>query len=755
MWPRRLTVMRIYYRYERTGIMGLGYNLEALSKSATQIRYWDRTLLLVWRPEEYPRESDWEGYVDLSPFDADTAASGRLSHVLFSAHNAGQKTVAREMSKARIGSTPMDRSTYMRSGVEIIGDSGGAQLMTGTTSYVDPHKVIEFFNKGVDVGIALDIPPRAGDNHHPEIIRALAACQAKNNVVFNEHREEGLRLLNSVHGYTTEQVRDWIARVSEPIGGAWDGWAIGSAGFNDMVVTRNILTTILEAPWPKVTVKEKIPKKERTNDGPKYRDVEREYKHLHVFAVSGINRIPGVAWISKYVDLLTLDSNLWLQGVTYNRYLLMTPNGQMNTFRFGREGARQQYINAKERPQPSGPMCCNCPVCGLFPAWDVFNEPTKYGLYIPLAWHNVFTIQRYIQMWSEMAAEMDLEAFEWEMGYSLGWTAKALNFVDMCMNEGIDAASADHLLDLALNETHGTGTKHMLFGGTDSKTGQLIDPNDPMTQLGSSNVFDWYSKPSTLATNIPNYLTPEEITAFGLKVYPPTKDRKTRTKSISRKEMIKLAKVHGFLEESFTIEDSHPENLKRESMVSIAKQFGFDKKKFTLADRHPSNLDKDAMLAEIKRRKLHKTKVTVSERDATTKEIVEFTFTLEDAPGLPLLRKGFLKMIKEAEGKQAKAVIAALSEKNVSFVFRDAPNTRVMGKVFLRELREEGGPEAVDDVRTSRRLLKTFTFIFNEAPNTRVMRKAFVLGTKGIRDAKTMRRANRKRKKKNYGGKLR
>ena len=43
-------------------------------------------------------------------------------------------------------------------GVKVISDSGGFQMLRGTSDFVDPDTVIDFYNKNADIGMPLDLP---------------------------------------------------------------------------------------------------------------------------------------------------------------------------------------------------------------------------------------------------------------------------------------------------------------------------------------------------------------------------------------------------------------------------------------------------------------------------------------------------------------------------------------------------------------------------------------------------------------------
>ena len=567
MWPRAISCLRIYYRYVTTGLIrGFDAKLPKTrpdgeeDKNVILLTFPDRELLLVWRPIDYPDSSVWDGYIDLSPYEDGTAGRKIVDSVLLSAHNATDKNTRKEMAVTRPGSNIYDRSTYNHSGLEIIGDSGGAQLTSGKTHWVDPHEVIQWYNRGVDVGMALDIPPREVDQIHRKVIKAAALAQKKSNKIYQSERAPELKLLNVLHGFDLEQTRMFMDIVGD--GYDWDGWAIGSCSWMQLSVVRNCLVAIKEGNWPTQKVERRIPKpvtcpmRAKKKDGNfGYRcdctgeckaigrimsgetqsdvvgDLKRQFKHevtpirpykyMHLFAVSGENRIPAIAWLSRYVDRFTVDSTLWMQGIRYNRYLSLAPNGAMTTYPMGRERTKPVYKESQRMPIPGTPLPCPCPICTILPSWDVFSLPPVFRTYVLLGWHNIFVLRRFTQLWSDMAHSLDEKHFRRMAAYVLGdWAHLIIDFIETSMHDSLEKAEKRHQLTFAF-EKQGKGASHQIFPGTKDE-----DPGDPMTLLGAANLFSGSTKPSILEDVLCNYLPEKTFVKLGLEAYPPTKDRK-------------------------------------------------------------------------------------------------------------------------------------------------------------------------------------------------------------------------------------
>lgn len=538
-WPRSITCLRVYIRWEKNPNRDQ-WKAFRPSKQVTLLEFWDRTVMLCWEPKDYPADpSVWDEIIDFSPYEEGTLGRTMMDSVLISAHNAHDKTAIRDMERARPGSSMDDMSTWNHSGLEVLGDSGGAQLYSGKINYIDPNHVIQWYNKAVTVGMALDIPPREADQSDNRVLKACAMAQAKSNAIYESQRREGLKLFNVVHGFDLQQTRDYMQRVIGDNGeyAHWDGWGVGSGSWMEASLLRNCATVLREAPWPErvfksaeeahtdapwLKVKSKTVKKGKRKGQKLYK---RKYQHLHLFAVSGPSRLPFYAWLGRHVDRFTVDSTQWLQGIKYNRYLALEPNGRMITYPFGRERNKQEYLDNGTAPIDNTPLPCPCPVCRIIPTWEPFALPAAYRLYVLLGWHNIWTTQRMVRCWRRNAREMDAETYRDEVAYVCGEGAHfTLDLVDAALEGDIDAMNEQNKMLFAFEKTGDKGQARAILPGAVGE-----DPSDPMTMMGKTNMLLGEKAPGLNKTTLSNYLTQEEIEGCGLTYYKPTKGRKRRT----------------------------------------------------------------------------------------------------------------------------------------------------------------------------------------------------------------------------------
>jgi hypothetical protein len=538
-WPRSITTLRVYIRWGKTDLR-FGWKVERPSSQVTILKFPDRVLYMCWQPQDYPKDVEYyDEVVDFSPYEKGTLGRRMMSSILISAHNAHDPTAIRDMERSRPGSVMGDMSTWNHSGLEVMGDSGGAQLYSGKIHHIDPNHVINYYNKGVSVGMALDIPPREADQSSDRVLRLCALAQAKSNAVYQAKRAEDLKLFNVVHGFDLQQTRDYIKTVVGANGefSGWDGWGVGSGSWLEPSLLRNCVTVLKEAPWPTRTFDSKeaaatqapwLTTQSRTvKRGPKagQKVYRRPYQHLHLFAVSGPSRLPYYAWLGKHVDRFTVDSTQWLQGIIYNRYLALMPNGRLITYPFGRERNKQEYLDLGTAPVDNTPLPCACPVCRILPTWEPFRLEAKYRLYTLLGLHNIWTTNRMTQMWANNAEEMDAEQYRDEVAYVNGPEAHfTLDFIDRVVNGDIDEANESEKMLFAFEKTGSQGQVNNILPGAIDE-----NPDDPVSLLGKTNMLLGDKAPSLIKTTLPNYLTREEIEAEGLRYYPVTKGRKRRT----------------------------------------------------------------------------------------------------------------------------------------------------------------------------------------------------------------------------------
>ena len=261
-------------------------------------------------------------------------------------------------------------------GVKMLCDSGGWQIKSGASDYVDPHKVIEVYNACADAGMALDYPPRRDVDTTSEVFRILAKIQKGHNAIFLAKRREGLELINVAHGVTGDQWRAWIESVNVPDG--FQGWAISEDSDADPHCMLRGAAVL-------------------------YRDFGVRDQRVHLFGISGPLQIPVAAWLGRFFPNLTSDSSSW-QGGRFGSYLYNS-HGALRTLKIGRKSP--EVADGIELHD-----YCQCEFCSVLGTFGAYRAK---GAYPALSAHSVIAIQSSVALWNDLATKVDRAEYEREI----------------------------------------------------------------------------------------------------------------------------------------------------------------------------------------------------------------------------------------------------------------------------------------------------------------------------------------------------
>lgn len=118
-------------------------------------------------------------------------------------------------------------STLRDLGLQVICDSGGFQLFSGTTDFVDPVHVAKSYNRCATLGMDLDIPTRPGLPFN--FLDAMAKAQMANREVMESIINNKVHLVTVVHGLSYDLVDRWTDLI-----GRFDSPFVSIAGFARM-----------------------------------------------------------------------------------------------------------------------------------------------------------------------------------------------------------------------------------------------------------------------------------------------------------------------------------------------------------------------------------------------------------------------------------------------------------------------------------------------------------------------------------------
>jgi hypothetical protein len=460
-WKNGILHAYIYIRYRKSGHSKIILEEDDTIGKGGKIILPDREIVISYKPHIRPIADDvkelWDECFESSIFNKGGMGEKYLDHILISAHNGFEQKI-------------WDRDFMRSDKIKIIGDSGGAQLKGGSSDFVDPYRVIDWHNHVVDIGATLDVPPRPVDHGDNRIIRALAEVQKRNNRIFLDNKRQDLKLFNIVHGYTLQQSRDWANHVAED---GFYGWAAGADNYgSDLANFRNLLVAILEQP---------------------------RVSHYHFFGVSGGQRMPAVAWIGKYVDRITADSTVYLQGTNKMMYWL-TPDMKLKQVNVG--DASDLYRDHLS------PLPCNCEMCSRLQYWQTYSLPSKFGVSFMLAWHNLAVIAKQSKYWNALAQQLDYNSFMRVVVRTYGEgsaAAQRIQYVERAFQDGLDKTDSNYSVKDLGEQPVRAGRMRQLF-------------EQPKEDKKKKNMLNLPDRESIVEKVLPRYLSAQEIADFGINV---------------------------------------------------------------------------------------------------------------------------------------------------------------------------------------------------------------------------------------------
>lgn len=413
------------------------------------------------------RDRTSEGYelIRVGPFNhPDTALNPHLDWVMASAHYL----------------KPSNGNHAKQVGLRLIADSGGAQIKFRTANYVDPHHVIEAYNACADYGMALDIPPRPGvDASNQKALKILARIQKKNNELFLAKRRPDLGLLNVAHGTRSDDFRLWIDTVNDKDPNSFQGWAIG-----------------LDSDIPSVFRGAAI----------LYREygMKESSQWLHLFGVSGPVQIPAMAWLGRYIPLLTADSSSYLEGCRRRTYF-QNHGGKIHALALG----TGKFCNFENTEFSSSSMLpCSCEFCSHMKYFGAFTSQDFDSSFSMIIAHNLVTIKQVAAQWNTLAQQMDIKSYAKLVKRRVGATAAILcEYVEACIVDGPEYAS--RTFNQFLN-----GSGSMYQGSIEERVSRQMT-RVPIFMVGSkkSDEINGLGAPGSNLEVIGNYMNDEELLA--------------------------------------------------------------------------------------------------------------------------------------------------------------------------------------------------------------------------------------------------
>lgn len=281
--------------------------------------------------------------------------------------------------------------------VFVMGDSGGYQAMT-CNKVINPEDSINWLCNNCNVGFVLDYPGESVSIGGRKMIwgsveefKYAAYKTLENNQIFQEKRTGSMLIYNILHGRNLSQLNFWFDVVNQV---QFEGWAIGM----------------------------KPPSPFRMIFGAMFLYSKGVKKNVHFLGCSGIDFIPLLSYLSRYIENLTFDSSSFAIGSKYRSFLIY--DLRMNIF-LG-EKAGDNIYNV---------LPCDCPVClKIKDVSKLYTTPVAGNI---LSLHNLYQMLRYVNMLNALT-KVDLVRF---VEKYIPQYRVLLDYIDCCVEEGFEVAT--------------------------------------------------------------------------------------------------------------------------------------------------------------------------------------------------------------------------------------------------------------------------------------------------------------------------
>lgn len=372
-----------------------------------------------------PMSGNWDKFVNLSLFHDVNSADLDMPYFMVNYTQA----VGKEDKTAN--NRLNDTRNFEDKHTKIISDSGGFQILAGRTDYLDPLKIVEWYNSNVDIGLVLDIPTFTDTKG---LFDRLAKIQKANTRVMLENKRESLELMNIFHGHTPEEVQRFRSIVEED---EINRLAIGASYFDTMMSSLGKVATLMQT--------------------------GRKYEHYHMLGVANIKQVYPLMLMAKngFAKEITSDASTWLQESTskgyYHQEHIAEPPGFIKMF---------DKVNS---PSPYNTLPCNCAVCENIKYTDVLSVLNGNVTTFILAHHNMFAYNALCKAMKGIIAEAslgdvkDLVRRQFRTRSGKEEAIKCLDFVDEIARNGIDHAYRKFSLYLKTMKTN-LDSSTTLFG---------------------------------------------------------------------------------------------------------------------------------------------------------------------------------------------------------------------------------------------------------------------------------------------------
>jgi hypothetical protein len=316
--------------------------------------------------------------------------------------------------------------------VKLFSDSGGFQLISGASDWIDMDQLIEFYNRTIDYGIGLDIPTKAF--LQDKFLMRMCKVMLANNTYLRSNAVKEVSIYDVSHGNTLARRKAFLKEVLaykkkvKLVGG---GLAIGGIAQNSVgsTFTRTAVNGVINLVYTLLASK-------------------GQYERYHVLGTTNpfFLFLYHVLLHHKAAPHITADSTSWV---------LSSASNQLTTSKM--EANHKLTATAIPKDLASFTLNCNCPVCSM-----VKYSRELHVTYLANAIHTLHVIGNQQERITESAQAYlhGSKSLESALTEVLGSVPKSeLAIFKACINFAVDACTKGFDKALAI---HGEAFKTMM-----------------------------------------------------------------------------------------------------------------------------------------------------------------------------------------------------------------------------------------------------------------------------------------------------
>lgn len=383
-----------------------GVHIKTMGKNHIWYVTPDREIVFVrdaFANESFCPNESFDLCVDLNTFN-DTAARGLGLEYVMTNYTHDTHCVRTPINRREL---PPERKIS-----QLLSDSGGLQVIREQLDFIDPRKLIEFYNNTVDAGMVLDLPLLVRDE---KLAKRAAHVQRRCNEVMLANRKPGVELINIFHGTTVEDRKRYREIVEDT---RIERVAIGGLLRMSLVTAVNTIYELLQ--------------------GYRY----KQYHALGVFVLPYVVLLVKIANSGEQPPHITSDSTSHIQSSMNAIYMHQLHN--YNPMSRTPIGTNSGVVHNSHSFLP-----CTCAMCRNVKYNDIFAfGPNRFAPFLSI--HNAIEMARYTSSLQYACRSMTPREYNKYVVHQLRDArdrhelGMALDFIDIASQDGLKKAQTKY-----------------------------------------------------------------------------------------------------------------------------------------------------------------------------------------------------------------------------------------------------------------------------------------------------------------------